>query len=294
MGFSREHCILLKKFFEKVYALNQEDYEFYYEIDYHWMLPYQAIAEFLVPIIMVFNSTFGEDECLGFISYYYNHQDKDGYDDQNKLLYIEYSLTNLILKNEFKKKNFCDSCQSLLESEIKPCVTARTLYMTEIAIQFLEKIQNKDPEVSPNFEMIEIKKSYLDPIALELEEGLHLISGVNSYTEYIKKRKEIAFMMAEEKLISLDEAMESQDSKAITWLIPGLHIDTKEIPKDADVHSTFVLRLSNLKFQVGANWTIPNTTTEALKHFYEFSSLDELKEALPNLTKQKGSLLTLY
>ena len=162
----------------KLYSLEEEDYEIAFETDYTWQLPYEAIKEFLKPIIIVFNGTFGLEETLGFVKYYYDNQSK--YPKQYQLTEIQKELIDIVVKEELTRENFCSSCGVLIrkdystakssESFIDINATERTEFMVEKAFAFLGKIALSKTVKDSSLEDLSIPREY--QLTIEREDCL--------------------------------------------------------------------------------------------------------------------------
>lgn len=143
-----------------LYSLNQEDYELAYETDFTWQLPYEAIKEFLKPIILVFNATFGLEETIGFVKYYYNNQLK--YPEEYRLTEIQKELIEMVVKEELTRKEFCSSCAVFAKKDYKNdtkqsfidiYTTKRSEFMNEKALAFIEKIASRDSRLPEEYRL---------------------------------------------------------------------------------------------------------------------------------------------
>jgi len=75
-----------------------------------------------------------------------------------------------------------------------------------------------------------------------------------------------------------------------TWHIPGLHIQAQNLPCEAEIDMTFVIKCSNGPYQLGLIWEIDNGTTTYQRVFEEFSTLDEMQQKYPGLFELIGTL----
>ena len=93
--------------------------------------------------------------------------------------------------------------------------------------------------------------------------------------------------------IALQEAMTMPLTQSVrVWHIPGLHIEDEDIPKNADVQTTFVMKTHRGHIEVGINYTVEvegdvNSYTGIVA---EVSALEELKDKFPKLFELNGSL----
>ena len=139
---------------------------------------YEAIKEFLKPIIIVFNGTFGLEETLGFVKYYYDNQSK--YPKQYQLTEIQKELIDIVVKEELTRENFCSSCGVLIrkdystakssESFIDINATERTEFMVEKAFAFLGKIALSKTVKDSSLEDLSIPREY--QLTIEREDCL--------------------------------------------------------------------------------------------------------------------------
>lgn len=167
-----------------LYSLNQEEYELALETDFTWQLPYEAIKEFLKPIILVFNATFGLEETIGFVKYYYDNQSE--YPEEYRLTQIQKELIETVVNEELTRKEFCDSCEAIAQkwynddpkkskSFIDICVTKRTEYMNEKALAFIGKIALADSGLPEEYKLH--KERSFDEILKRMgENGYHRIT----------------------------------------------------------------------------------------------------------------------
>ncbi len=97
--------------------------------------------------------------------------------------------------------------------------------------------------------------------------------------------------------ISLDEAMtKSLAQEGIRmWLIPGIHVQGKEIPENADSQHTCVVRMKDGHLKVAVQYIPEGATPEKMETFFvdELSSLEELKAKYPVFAELKGNLLAM-
>lgn len=158
----------------KLYSLSKEEYELAFETDFVWELPYEAIKEFLKPIILVFNATFVLEETIGFIKYYFDNQSE--YPKEYPLSNIQKELIELVGKEELTRGEFCSSCQVLVKNSfIDINTTEKTEFMIEKAQIFIGKIALKDSTLSKEYKLREEKffeEKFLEEMS---ERGYYLI-----------------------------------------------------------------------------------------------------------------------
>lgn len=140
--FKNDDVTLYYELLLDLYSVDEEAYEERLEADFVWQLPYTAIEEFIKPVAFVFKATFGLEETLAFIDYYYNRQ--DGYDKNFRISETEYKLICLVVKEEITRGQFCSSCGALEECEkfvSKKC-SKRAEFMLKISQKFLKRIKS--------------------------------------------------------------------------------------------------------------------------------------------------------
>mgnify|MGYP004496044741 CR=1 FL=1 len=149
--------LVMMDLLRKLYSLNEEEYELAFETDFIWQLPYESIKEFLKPIILVFNATFGLEETIGFVKYYYDNQSE--YPEEYQLTETQKKLIEMVVKEELTRGEFCSSCNGLIndskpsESFIDVNTTKRTEFMVEKAQIFIEKIALQDPSLPKEYKL---------------------------------------------------------------------------------------------------------------------------------------------
>lgn len=167
----------------KLYSLDEEEYELAFETDFVWQLPYEAIKEFLKPIILVFNATFGLEETIGFVKYYYDNQSE--YPEEYQLTEIQKELIEMVVKEELTRGEFCSSCGVLIrkdfhnvskpsESFIDVNTTKRTEFMVEKAQIFIGKIALEDPSLPKEYKLMK-ERSRDENLERMTEKGYSLI-----------------------------------------------------------------------------------------------------------------------
>lgn len=91
--------------------------------------------------------------------------------------------------------------------------------------------------------------------------------------------------------IHLEEAMTIPLTQSVrVWDISGLHIEAEDIPKNANVKKTFVMKLREGKIRLGVEWTVEGELGSSMPLIAEFSALEELKDKFPKLFELEGSL----
>ena len=97
--------------------------------------------------------------------------------------------------------------------------------------------------------------------------------------------------MATQECIRLREAMnQGKEHLVSTWRVSGLHVEDEDIPTDADIHMTFVIKTPNKPYSVGVNFTEKGASSSSMGIVAEFSTLEEMEERMPNLFKLVGTL----
>ena len=91
--------------------------------------------------------------------------------------------------------------------------------------------------------------------------------------------------------IKLQEAM-TMDLKQLVrvWDLPGLHVEDEDIPKDANVSTTFVMKFPDERIQLGIFWTVKSDKATHSGVIAEVSKLEELQEKFPHLFEINGNL----
>jgi len=91
--------------------------------------------------------------------------------------------------------------------------------------------------------------------------------------------------------IKLQEAM-TMDLKYNfrVWDVSGLHVEDEDIPKDANVTTTFVMKSPNGLIKLGIFWTVESDKNTHSGIIAEVFQLEDLKEKFPHLFELEGSL----
>lgn len=94
--------------------------------------------------------------------------------------------------------------------------------------------------------------------------------------------------------VKLKEAMTMNLEQTIrVWNVAGLQVKEDRLPKEALVHTTFVMKLTNGNFSVGVEWKTEEDKGSYMSKVDEFKTLDELQENFPNLFDLYGNLLAI-
>jgi len=91
--------------------------------------------------------------------------------------------------------------------------------------------------------------------------------------------------------IKLQEAMTMELKQNFReWDISGLHVEDEDIPKDANVSTTFVMQFPNGLIKLGIFWKVENDMFPHSSIIAEVSKLEELQKKFPHLFELEGSL----
>ena len=93
--------------------------------------------------------------------------------------------------------------------------------------------------------------------------------------------------------VTLSEAMANADHRIHIWDTPDLHLNIEghaDIPENALINYTFVMRITATKWHIGVSWFNDGNTTNFLTLVHDFSSWEELKEKCPQLLELEGYL----
>ena len=91
--------------------------------------------------------------------------------------------------------------------------------------------------------------------------------------------------------IRLEDAMTMKLEQPFrTWSVPGLHVEDEDIPQDVDIEITCVSKSPNRAFVVGIHFTKADKS-RYIGTIAEFSDLEELRKAYPQLFELDGELL---
>ena len=74
------------------------------------------------------------------------------------------------------------------------------------------------------------------------------------------------------------------------WDIPGLQVEVEELPENATVSRTAVMKSSDRDYQLLISYTIEGDLKSYLGEIATFPTLEELKEKYPQLFKLEGYL----
>ena len=94
--------------------------------------------------------------------------------------------------------------------------------------------------------------------------------------------------------IKLEEAMTMDLTQSIrAWILQGLHVQDEDIPENANVQSTVVIKFPEGHLLLGIQWTVEGDKMIQISDLAEFSTLEELKDKFPNLFELEGSLCAI-
>ena len=94
--------------------------------------------------------------------------------------------------------------------------------------------------------------------------------------------------------IRLHDAMtKASNCRVRAWEVRGLHIEVQNLPKNAKVKKTFVLKLFNDQWQVGIEYTTEADPKPSMDAIEEFSTLEEVQRKYPQLFELEGDLYAL-
>ena len=91
--------------------------------------------------------------------------------------------------------------------------------------------------------------------------------------------------------IKLEEAMTMDLTQRVrAWDLQGLHVQDENIPKNANVKTTFVMKFPEGHLMLGIYWTVEGDLMIHMDAVAEVSTLEELKDKFPNLFELEGNL----
>lgn len=93
--------------------------------------------------------------------------------------------------------------------------------------------------------------------------------------------------------ISLSEALTMDLPHVVrTWGVPGLQVQSKEIPANANVDHSFVMNHKDSKTCVGVMYTLQGERSVYMRSIAEYPKLDieKLEKDFPGLFKLTGNL----
>ena len=91
--------------------------------------------------------------------------------------------------------------------------------------------------------------------------------------------------------IKLQKAMTMDISQSVrVWDVAGLHVTAEDIPENANVQKTFVMKSREGKIRLGIEWNVEGDLGVYMGIIAEVSALEELKEKFPKLFELEGSM----
>ena len=91
--------------------------------------------------------------------------------------------------------------------------------------------------------------------------------------------------------IKLEEAMTMDLTQSVrVWDLQGLHVQDEDIPENANVQTTFVMKFPEGHLRLGIQWTVEGDLMTHMGTVAEVSTLEELKDKFPKLFDLEGSL----
>lgn len=91
--------------------------------------------------------------------------------------------------------------------------------------------------------------------------------------------------------IRLRNAMTQELNQQVrAWDVPGLQVEVDELPKNATVSRTVVMKSPNRDYQLLISYTIEGDLKSYLGEIATFSTLEELQEKHPQLFELDGYL----
>lgn len=95
--------------------------------------------------------------------------------------------------------------------------------------------------------------------------------------------------------ITLREAMTMNLSRRVrVWEVVGLHATAEDIPENAKVQKTFVMKSREGNIRLGIEWTVDGELGSCMNLIAEVSTLEELKDKFPKLFELEGSLYAFF
>lgn len=91
--------------------------------------------------------------------------------------------------------------------------------------------------------------------------------------------------------VKLHEAMTMYLSQSVrVWNVSGLHVKAEELPENATVSMTYVVKFPEGNIQLKILWTIKGNLMTYTSLVADVSALEELKDKFPKLFELEGTL----
>ena len=91
--------------------------------------------------------------------------------------------------------------------------------------------------------------------------------------------------------VRLREAMTQELKHQVrAWDVPGLQVEVEELPENATVSRTAVMKSTNRDYQLLVSYTIEGDLKSYMGEIATFSTLEELQEKHPQLFELDGYL----